>query len=182
MIYVLLGKTCSGKTTAFKRLIELGYEPIISYTTRPKRPDEVDGKDYHFITVKEFNELLDDGQIVLPREFNNWLYGIDISNLKNDDKNKIIILDPTGYRELKKIIDPNNITSFYLDIPLNVRLQRGLKRKDDLKELFRRLEADEKDFIGIENEVDYVINSLDEGIVLKSILDVINGVKQYEKA
>ena len=41
---ILLGKSCSGKTTIQKELSKLGMSPIIQYTTRPKRENEIHGK------------------------------------------------------------------------------------------------------------------------------------------
>ena len=59
MIIALLGASGSGKSTLENELAnKYGYEKIISHTTRQQRIGEVNGKDYHFIDNKTFNEAL----------------------------------------------------------------------------------------------------------------------------
>ena len=58
---VLVGHIASGKTCVAKALEKRGYRRIVTYTTRPPREGEIDGKDYHFITEKEFKEKQDKG-------------------------------------------------------------------------------------------------------------------------
>ena len=58
MSICLVGKSCSGKDTIARELVKLGYERILTYTTRPQRPSELDGVDYHFITENEFKDMI----------------------------------------------------------------------------------------------------------------------------
>ena len=55
---VLVGKTCSGKDSIKKELINLGMKNIVTYTTRPLRNGEVNGVDYHFIDIDTFRRGL----------------------------------------------------------------------------------------------------------------------------
>ena len=54
---VLLGKSCSGKSTTQKELVRLGVTPILEYTTRPPRENEKEGKQYHFVTERKFWDM-----------------------------------------------------------------------------------------------------------------------------
>ena len=57
-IMVLVGASASGKDTIMNRLIkEFNVKPIISYTTRPIRDCEQEGREYHFITEEEFERV-----------------------------------------------------------------------------------------------------------------------------
>lgn len=174
MIYAFVGKTCSGKSTAFHHLLNLGYATTESYTTRPKRPDETDGEEYQFITKEEFNELQHMSLIVAPRVYNDWYYGMNLLSI-NPNMNQIVIVDPKGYRDLKNDIGEENVVGIYFDAPKDVRFYRGANRKDSLEELNRRMAADEEDFKGIELEVDYVISSLYKEDVIKSVRAIIEG-------
>ena len=60
MMFVLSSPSGAGKTTLTKKLAENNPEFVISisHTTRKSRPGEVDGKDYHFISKEEFNNLV----------------------------------------------------------------------------------------------------------------------------
>ena len=55
---VLLGKSCSGKSTIQKELVRLGVTPILEYTTRPPRENEKEGKQYHFVTERKFWDMI----------------------------------------------------------------------------------------------------------------------------
>ena len=106
-IIILMGKTASGKNFIRNKLIEeFGYKPVVTYTTRPPRPGEVDGVDYHFISEEKFMIMIRDGEFVEYKSYavkdHNadcvWFYGspnIDISD--NDDH--VIILTPKGTRQ-----------------------------------------------------------------------------------
>ena len=59
-IICLLGKSCSGKDTIYKKLLadtSLELVPLVSYTTRPKRAGEEEGREYHFTDEEGFNRL-----------------------------------------------------------------------------------------------------------------------------
>ena len=179
MIYVLLGATCSGKTTTLETLIRQGHQTVISYTTRPKRPNEIDGVDYHFVTQDYFEWLDESGLLVAKNSFRSafgdiWSYAINSQDIKLFE-DQIVITEPSGYRDLTEKYGSNNVVGIYLMTPYDVRLARGLNRKDNSDELIRRLAADERDFEGFELEVDYTIVSVDKDQVIEDILNIMNG-------
>lgn len=67
MIYIIMGKSATGKDTVFSRLMndkELGLKKIIPYTTRPIREGETEGVEYHFVNEDTLNEFLALGRVV----------------------------------------------------------------------------------------------------------------------
>ena len=59
-IYVLMGKSASGKDTVYHRLLAdgaLNLKPVVLYTTRPRREGEEDGRDYYFVDAVRMQEL-----------------------------------------------------------------------------------------------------------------------------
>ena len=60
MMFVLSSPSGAGKTTLAKKLAENNpeFSISISHTTRKPRPNEVNGKDYHFVSIDEFNSLM----------------------------------------------------------------------------------------------------------------------------
>ena len=66
VLFVLSSPSGAGKTTISKKM--LGVDPdialSISATTRPPRPGEVDGKDYHFVDVETFKQMAADGEFL----------------------------------------------------------------------------------------------------------------------
>ena len=104
---VIIGKTASGKTTLREKMVkEYGFNPIITYTTRPMRKGEEEGKTYHYITDEEFNEKIKEGFFAEYKEYNTkkgiWKYGSAKEDLINSDKSSIIILTPGGVEDIRK--------------------------------------------------------------------------------
>ena len=60
-LIIISGTTCAGKGTVIKHLLERNKNLYlsISYTSRPKRGNEIDGQDYYFVTPEEFQEKID---------------------------------------------------------------------------------------------------------------------------
>ena len=153
---VLVGESASGKSSIEKYLVDTyKYNKIISYTTRPPRSGEVDGVDYHFISVEQFKSLNEQGFFAEKAEYRDWYYGVAKEDCTDD---KVAVLTPHGLRQISKIKDIN-IISFYINVPRRDRLIKILQRGDDIEESYRRNVSDVGMFDGIEDEVDFVIHN-----------------------
>lgn len=76
-LLVISAPSGSGKTTLVRRLVS-EVEPVefsISYTTRPTRPSEKDGVDYHFVTEEVFRKKIEEGDFLEWAEVHDKLYG-----------------------------------------------------------------------------------------------------------
>ena len=167
MIIALIGASGSGKSTIEKRLNEdYGYEKIISYTTRNPRIGETNGVDYNFITNDEFQKLIDDDKMA---EYDEYSQGRLYGTLKEDytSGDKVIVLTPNGYRQLKQMCDDaNSIVSVLVNATLGTRIKRYIDRCgvdnfnfDDKNEIAARVERDFGMFLGLEKEVDIVMDN-----------------------
>lgn len=153
---VLVGESASGKSSIEKYLVDnYGYNKVVSYTTRQPRPNEVDGIDYHFVSVGEFLNLKEQGFFAETAVYNNWYYGTAKEDCTDD---KIAVLTPHGLRQISKV-DGINTLSFYIDVPRRDRLIKILQRGDNIEEAYRRSLSDVGQFDGIADEVDHVINN-----------------------
>lgn len=166
---ILLGKSASGKDTVVRKLIEQhDYKRIITWTTRPMRPGEKEDVTYHYTTEEDFKKKINEGFFVEWKKYETvkgtWYYGTaldDIMKARNDDYS-VIILTKDGLEKLNSFCSHLvgiNLLSVYLDVDTKVIKQRLLKRGDDKKEAVRRIKYDKKDFKGIENMVDVVIEN-----------------------
>lgn len=168
---VLVGESASGKSSIEKYLVEnYGYNKVVSYTTRQPRPNEVDGVDYHFVSVDEFLKLKEQGFFAETATYNMWHYGTAKEDCTDD---KIAVLTPHGLRQISKV-DGINVLSFYINIPRRDRLIKILQRGDDIEEAYRRSLSDVGQFDGIEDEVCHVIDN--DGYKI-SIKEMANEVK-----
>ena len=156
----LIGKTASGKSRIKDELIKLGYESVVTTTTRPMRPGEINGISYHFIEDDEFLDMQLNGELAESTFYNTafgkWYYGCQKKDLENHE-HKVIILNPDGILSLMRTIDMSDWVVFFIDCPEEIIKERLNKRGDNPEEAERRLEADHKDFINIERLCDYKI-------------------------
>ena len=189
-IVCLCGKSASGKNK-ISELAQNNFniKEAISHTTRPRRTGE--GDIYKFISIKEFKQMKKDNEFIETRIYNTkegkWCYGLSKEGIDlNSDNNYLVILDMKGLLSLKDyLIEIGKIdclTSVYVYTSSQVRLLRSLNREGDMTnkqvtEVVRRFQVDEKDFLGIEDYIDYVlINNDEKGLeeakkLFKSILE-----------
>lgn len=157
----LCGGSGVGKSSLLRILTKkYGYNRSVSYTTRPIREGEIDGVDYHFINNKTFDALSAGDFFAETTSYkvandDIWEYGTARRDISDD---KIVILNPSGLKELKK--DKSlNITTVYLYASYGEIWNRLRQRGDDLDEVTRRLEADKKDFEDINEYIDFAIRT-----------------------
>lgn len=147
---IISGKGGSGKDYLRKILEEFGFTYCKSYTTRPIRKGEKNGKDYIFIEEKDIPKEDDLYESVY---FNGWFYGTPKEEF---EKSNLFIMTPKGISSLKKE-DRKNSIIIYVDADEETRRIRMGERKD-ADDVQRRIEADEKDFTGFE-DFDLIINN-----------------------
>lgn len=172
---VIVGESASGKSALQKMLVasDPKYKKVVTYTTRPKRKNEKDGVDYHFVTVDKFKKLIDKDFFIESAKYSDWLYG----TAKKDcigDENNVAVLTPAGLRALKRAgVD---VTSVYLYVDRRSRLINILNRGDNIDEAYRRNLSDVGQFDGIADEVDYVIDNTSFHMNQKQVLKCLNAV------
>ena len=144
---VIVGKAASGKDFLRKRMMQQGARYGVSYTTRPPRVDEVEGKDYLFISEETFLSKVSDGEFIEYQQFNGWYYGMTKDIF---DACEVMILNVEGLAMLSEDIRRQCFVIF-IDIDKDTRIERLGIRKDTDDLIWRRLEADEKQFEGFTN-------------------------------
>lgn len=186
-IIAICGKSASGKDTILKKVSEAAdCKPIVSCTTRPKREEEVDDVDYHFLTLDEFTKRTMSGDMLEATIFNNWCYGTSLKEL-DPDKVNIGVFNPEGIEILLE--DPRvHLTIYYISTSDKIRLMRALMREKspNVKEIIRRYATDEKDFSNFESFLfRYGIvlkNETRENLIenVRTIVDKINSLNCSE--
>lgn len=150
----IVGAAASGKDLLRRRFQDQGFTYGISCTTRKPRPGEKNGRDYYFITDEQFQDLVDNDQMVEWQEFNGWKYGLTKSEWQKCDlmilNAEAVNLLPQEYRD--------RLFVFYIDIPEAIRRERLEARNDKDDSIDRRIAADEEQFINFSNFDCKIIN------------------------
>lgn len=155
-LFCIIGKSGSGKDTVFARILQKNKSliPVVTYTTRPIRTNETDGKEYHFVDEPTMNSLESAGKVIERRTYHtvcgDWHYftcTIDLS----DNQHHIMIGTADVADKLYQYYPSDDVVIIYLDLPDKERLLRCIDRESTQKtpnysELCRRFLADEKDF------------------------------------
>ena len=161
-IYVLIGKSGSGKDSFFEELIadkDLNLKSIVGYTTRPKRVHESEGVEYHFTDEAGLNRLRNEDMIIEERCYHtvhgDWYYftAKDEKILENIEQNinYIYIGTVESFVKMKEYYGSDIVIPLYIEVEDGERLARALKRerKQDAPkyaEMCRRFLADCEDF------------------------------------
>lgn len=139
---ILVARAASGKDFLKEKFAQRGFKPTVSYTTRPPRKGEVDGKDYKFISKEAAFVMVENDEFYEYVEFNGWLYGTSKKQWNEDD---VFIMTPAGISKIDPE-DRKNCFIIFLDIDEETRRDRLSKRDMPGDNLDRRIAADEKDF------------------------------------
>lgn len=163
-IIAIIGKAGSGKDTLLNNFFtksknKKNIHKIISYTTRPPRENEIENKDYFFVSKEEFADKVINFEMLEATEFRNWHYGTGLNSL---DKNKVNIgvFNPAGV----EILSTNpNVDLYIIEVIANdkERVLRQLNREDnpDVDEIVRRYTTDYNDFYNLDVETYLVPNN-----------------------
>lgn len=158
-IFIVMGKSATGKDTIFKELKETlkhQIKTVIGYTTRPIRDGELDGVAYYFVDKEKLLEYEKLGKIIEKRSYDTmhgiWEYfTVDDGQIDLLDYNYIMLGTLESYDQIKSYYGEDKVFPLYLEVDDGVRLERALKRErmqinPKYKELCRRYLADEEDF------------------------------------
>tara|TARA_B100000029_G_C17418553_1_gene903425 strand:- start:256 stop:882 length:627 start_codon:yes stop_codon:yes gene_type:complete len=145
MIVIISSPSGAGKTTICNKLVKKlsNIHLSVSYTTRNKRKNEVNGKDYFFVNKEKFNHLKNkDYFIETANVFNNF-YGSPYKNIhkNNNQKNVLFDIDWQGAKKLRKKFNKNKIIDFFILPPSIKELKKRLikRGRDNNKEIDLRL-------------------------------------------
>jgi len=145
-LIIISSPSGAGKTTLCKLLIKKmkNINLSISYTSRSKRLNEVNGKDYYFINKKKFQLLKKNNFFIeTATNFNN-LYGSPFRNIvlsKKRNKHILFDIDWKGARKIRKNYPKDDIIDFFILPPSKSELKRRLVKRgrDNKKEINLRL-------------------------------------------
>lgn len=183
VLLVLAGPAGSGKTTLCERMVaEIdGFSRVVTTTTRPPRPGEVDGVHYHFLAPAQFDAKVEAG------EFLEWAwvhqknrYGTLASSVLEplaEGRSLVINVDVQGVENFRMAARVNpllarHMATIFINVPLDeLRKRMETRGQDSDEEIARRLGTAERELREI-NRFDYVIASTTREGDFKALLAI----------
>ncbi len=184
MLFVISSPSGGGKTTIIRELFSIlpGLRFSVSATTRPKRKIEKDGKDYYFISKKEFEDKISNGEFVEWEQVHGQYYGTlksEIDKYLNNSLDLVFDVDVKGALNIKKLYP--KAVSIFIEAPREELVKRLKKRSTETdEEISKRLERIDME-ISYKDKFDFTVvnNSNPDGIknAVNEIISIINKSK-----
>ncbi len=182
-LFVISAPSGTGKTTIAEKLkqeIKDIYIPV-TYTTRKPRTEEIDARDYHFVSVESFRKMMKNGRLLEWAQVYGNYYGTPrdevLENLKNNKK-VLLTIDTQGGLKIKKIF-PDAVLIGLLPPSIaeqenRIRKRRGLSES----EIKKRIEAARKERKVLMSEYDFrFVNKNLETTIQKIVRLIEKGTK-----
>ena len=152
-ILIMLSKSSCGKDYVVNKLVsDYNFQPLISHTSRPKRPSEINHLSYHFVSTNEFLSMISNDEFIEYRTYNTlvdnvpdiWYYGLSKQTIDklNPSTNYVTIFDVQGAKDFIDYYGRENCYVCMLKCDDKIREERAklrggfsheewLRRKDD---------------------------------------------------
>jgi guanylate kinase len=162
LMLVLSSPSGAGKSTLSRRLLQSDPQIAmsVSVTTRAKRPNEVEGKDYFFVTRERFESMVKDDAFLEHATVFNHLYGTPkaaVDEILADGRDVLFDIDWQGAQQLAQRAKDDLVRVFILP-PSRAELERRLsERAQDTAEVVAARMAQADNEISRWSEYDYVI-------------------------
>ena len=179
--FVVCGPSGAGKNSVIERVMQIlpGLSYSVSYTTRPRRSNEVNGKDYYYITHQEFDRLVSEGEMVEHVTYLGDQYGTSraqICEVFSCGKDVILNIDVEGAKALKGsgLLDFSVVYVFLTPSSLAILGERlRIRGTEDEEEIRARLTVAAQemetlplfDYLVVNDELDIAVDELRSIIV-----------------
>jgi len=179
VLLALSSPSGAGKTTLSKRLLSQNPDVVLSVsaTTRRPRPGEVDGQDYHFISVDDFKAKIEDDEFFEWAEVFGRYYGTPktpVMEAVEEGRDVVFDIDWQGAQALAAAAPDDTVRIFILPPSLALLEDRLRKRGQDTPEIIKDRMARAKDEISHWHEYDYVIVNDDFARALEKLNEILH--------
>ena len=160
-LLIFSGPSGSGKDTVLQRLLERDPKTVvsISMTTRAPREKEIDGKDYYFVTKEEFEQHIENDEMLEWAKYGDNYYGTPkapVMKWISEGKTVILEIEVQGADKIRQKY-PSVRSMFLMPPSIKILEQRLRDRKTNTEEdILRRLQI-ARDEIARANDYDYII-------------------------
>ena len=170
MLVIISGPSGVGKDTILKQLKEHHATPmrhfVVTYKTRARRPGEIDGLDYHFVTDEDFRALRESGRLLEAAEVHGHWSGtprdqVEMALLAGQDA--ILKIDVQGAEQIKARI-PETLLIFVAPPSLETLSGRLRDRATETPEDFERRQRDASHELALQAAYDHTVVNEDDQV------------------
>jgi len=179
ILFVVSGPSGVGKTSMIKSIISEMEDAVfsVSCTTRPKRPGEVDGEDYFFVSEEEFKKMIEEDAFLEWARVHGYLYGTPkkfVEDTVNKGKDVILDIDVQGALSVKKKTE-DAVYIFIAPPSIEDLRERLEKRKTEDREAMERRLEDARWELQLIEEFDYLI-------INRDLVEAVNDLKSIMRS
>ena len=172
-LFIIAAPSGCGKTSLVEALIKKTKNLCVSvsHTTRPPRPDEVNGINYYFVSINEFEEMIKNNAFVEHATVFDNHYGSSTKLIRgklDEGVDVILEIDWQGARQVKENM-PNSISIFILPPSKEALLERLQQRAQDDEITINKRMSDAQNQMQHFNEFDYLVINDDFNSALKDL-------------
>ena len=176
-LFTVVAPSGAGKSSLVAALLARDHsiELSVSYTTRPPRVGEVDGREYYFVTREKFTALMVADEFLESAEVYGNLYGTSrkwIESRRAAGADVLLEIDWQGARSVKKIF-PDMVYIYILPPSIDELQQRLIKRGKDSPEVIQRRLGEAREDLRHVHKADYVIINEDFSAALDDLSAVV---------
>ena len=189
MMFVLSSPSGTGKTTLTKKLAKhnTNFSISISHTTRKPRSNEINGKDYYFVSEQEFEDLIKGNNFFEYANIFDNRYGTlkkPVLKLLSSGKDVLFDIDWQGTKQLKKIKNLSIVTIFILPPNQKVLKERLLNRHEGQEKLVAKRMDKFNEEVSHWSEYNYIVVNDDLNVCYDKISSIIisekSGTRQQQ--
>jgi guanylate kinase len=161
LLVVVSGPSGVGKSTIVAQLARTRPQvvPIVTATTRERRPDEVDGVHYHFLADDEFRELIERGGLLEYANNHGHWYGTPIDQVRGilaAGRDAILTISPEGARNVRRHV-PDALLIFVMPPSMDDLTERLRRRGSESEASLERRREDAERWVAESGDYDHVI-------------------------
>ena len=176
---VLAAPSGAGKTSLVRELLRRNPDLrfSVSYTTRPRRREEVDGEDYVFVSREEFGQMVEAGAFLEHAEVFGYRYGTShdhVESLQAEGRTVMLEIDWQGARQIREAV-PEATSVFILPPSMDVLESRLRGRGTDSDETIERRLADAVGDMTHWDEFDYALINDDLERAADELAAIVSG-------
>ncbi|AVP87001.1 Guanylate kinase [Candidatus Phycorickettsia trachydisci] len=182
IIFILSSPSGGGKSSIARYLVKNcdNLHLSISVTTREKRDNEEDGKDYYYIDHETYKQMLKEDKLLESAQVYDNFYGTPkdfVMDHLNNGHNVLFDIDPQGAKSISKLHTEFSVVTIFILPPSLEELEKRMTMRGDKMEIIQKRMLKARKYASFFKDYDYLVINDDFGRTCQDILSIIKAEK-----